>query len=36
MLTAPDNRLFRSIVSGERRRSHAEVTDRAGRIVGGL
>ena len=33
---APDHRSILGIISGERRRSHAEVADRAGRIAGGL
>ncbi|MGH6677474.1 MAG: AMP-binding protein, partial [Bradyrhizobium sp.] len=28
--------LYRGIISGERRRGHAEVADRAARIAGGL
>src|SRR5882757_9129118 len=32
----PTSPLFLGIVSGQRRRSHAEVSDRASRIAGGL
>src|SRR5436305_12669476 len=32
----PDESLFPGIISGERRRSHAEIADRSARIAGGL
>jgi long-chain acyl-CoA synthetase len=34
--SAPDHQRFLGIISGQRRRSHAEVADRASRIAGGL
>lgn len=35
-VSAADRALFRGIISGERRRNHGEVADRASRIAGGL